>query len=364
MKLKIGFLVFILLLILLLVSCKVNDKIEIGFIATLTGTDSNIGIAMRDGLQLKIDEINADGGIGGKMLSLVIRDDKNDHDLIKKINQEFVDQGLLIIFGHELSSKVQAMTEATKDEQVILISPTLSTFEMSGLDDNFYRTITSNFDQGRGLGMDANAKYSNTLVIYDAKNETFAEGVYQGYSSVFSGKHESYAVTRSLTEVGQEICDIVKKGDYDSVLYILNPNDTMFMSQLLYKNKIRVQIFSSNWGMATNTLDRGGQAIEGAHFVSLLGDLENENYRIFRRNYFEKYNKEPEFAAIYAYESGILMYEALRTADNLTYQGIKDRLDHIGTVKGLLSDFTLDAYGDVSRSVFIAVVKEGKLIIE
>lgn len=353
-----------ILLIAILASCSSKKTISIGFIGTLSGKDSNIGIAMRDGLQLKVDEINAAGGIDGRQIELIIRDDENNHDFIRKYNQEFIDQGILIIFGHELSSKAAPMNEVTKGKEVIMLSPTLSTYEMSGLDDNFYRTITSNFDQGTGLGVDAKGNYANTLVIYDQKNAKFAEGVYQGYLSVFSGKHDLFPVTTDITEVGQEIADKVKAGAYDSVLYILNPNDTMYMSQMLYKNNIKVQIYSSNWGMATNTLERGGQAIEGALFVSLLGDLENQSYKTFRDNYYKKYNKEPEFAAIYAYESGILMFEALKKSDSLTFKGIKDSLDNIGTIKGLLSDFTLDQYGDVSRTVFLAIVKDGKIIIK
>lgn len=348
------------LMIIILTACASNKPIEIGFIGTLTGTDSNIGIAMRDGLQLKLDEINASGGINGRQVSLIIRDDENNHDLIRKYNQEFIDQGLLIVFGHELSSKAAPMTEVTRGKEVIMLSPTLSTYEMSGLNDNFYRTITSNFDQGTGLGVDANEKYSKTLIIYDQKNAKFAQGVYEGYLDAFSGEHDLYPVTTDINKVGQAIADQVRTGGYDSVLYIMNPNDTMYMSQMLYKNDIKVQIYSSNWGMATNTLERGGQAIEGALFVSLLGNLENESYSVFRDNYFKKYNKEPEFAAIYSYETGILMFEALKKADSLTFKGIKDSLDHIGTIKGLLSDFKLDEYGDVSRRVFLAIVKEGK----
>ena len=75
-----------------------------------------------------------------------------------------------------------------------MISPTLSTYEMSGIDDNFFRTITSNFDQGTTLGAYANDKSDKTLVIYDNRNAKFAQGVYEGYLNEFDGGFDYYAV--------------------------------------------------------------------------------------------------------------------------------------------------------------------------
>ncbi len=162
---------------------------------------------------------------------------------------------------------------------------------MSNLDDNFFRTITSNYDQGTTLGRHAMNKSDNTLIIYDNKNAKFAEGVFEGYIDVFKGEHDFYAVMDPLTTVGEDIANIYIKGSFDSVLYVLNPNDVMYMSQVLFKNDLDVNIYSSNWGMATNALADGGKAIEGAVFVSLMGNLDNPYYVAYKEAYLNKYNK-------------------------------------------------------------------------
>ena len=59
---------------------KTEDKtvVKIGFIGPLTGGVAQYGIATKEGVELKIEEINAQGGINGKKLELITVDDKGD----------------------------------------------------------------------------------------------------------------------------------------------------------------------------------------------------------------------------------------------------------------------------------------------
>ncbi len=133
------FFILILILLIVLVACGNKEPIQIGFVGTLSGPNSSIGIAMRDGILLKVEEINDQGGVNGRPIVLIIKDDKNDSELIKSINEEFfLNNEIGIVFGHELSSKAKPLFETVQDKEIIVMSPTLSTYEVSGKDDNFF----------------------------------------------------------------------------------------------------------------------------------------------------------------------------------------------------------------------------------
>jgi branched-chain amino acid transport system substrate-binding protein len=51
--------------------------IKVGFLASLSGPFTSWGVQVRDGMKLAVEEVNAAGGVGGRMLELVERDDKN-----------------------------------------------------------------------------------------------------------------------------------------------------------------------------------------------------------------------------------------------------------------------------------------------
>lgn len=352
----------LLILILVLSSCSEKEPIQIGFVGTLSGSNSVIGIAMRDGMLLKVDELNAQGGINGRPIEVIIRDDNNDWETIQSINEGFIADGIGVIFGHELSSKAEPLMKAVKDKRVIVMSPTLSTYEISGIDDNFFRTIPSNFDQGTTIGAYANERSSKTLLIYDDDNKKFADGVNEGYIDRFDGDTDEYAVVGDLHDKADEVAELFEEGQFDSVMYVMNPTDVMYMSQVLYSRGLEVDVYSSNWGMAVNALAEGGKAIENATFVSFMGNLDNANYVVFRESYLNKYKKEPEFAAVYSYEAASLLFTAIEKSGDIEFEMVKEQLLTLGEQPGLISPLKLDEYGDVTRDLFLAVVKDGKLV--
>ena len=55
-----------------------QDTIKIGLIASLSGPSSKSGEAITRGMALAIDEINADGGLLGKQVEMIRRDDEGN----------------------------------------------------------------------------------------------------------------------------------------------------------------------------------------------------------------------------------------------------------------------------------------------
>lgn len=356
------FLILVLLFSVMTIGCKDTKTIKIGMVGTLSGANSEIGTAMKDGFLLRVDEVNLSGGINGRKIEVLIKDDNNDSEMIKNYSLELIDEGVKILFGYELSSKMGSMIEAIKDKEVIVMSPTLSSYELSGIDDNFFRTINTNYNQGVSLSDYAKHKSSKTLVIYSGGNRIFAKGVYEGYEDNFDGDVGYFSVDEFIADVSDEIVDTYISGNYDSVLYILNPHDVIYISQIFFKNNLDIDIYSSNLGMDINTLSEAGMAIEGAIFVSLIGNPDSKAYEKYRENYMIRYKKEPEFASVYAYEAACLLIDAMELSSKLEYNEIKTNLLNLGEQDGLLTDFELDEFGDVSRKIFLMIVKNGELV--
>ncbi len=356
---------FVLLCICILLlglasGCVQKDPILIGFSSTLTGDKSEIGIALRDGLMLKVEEINAAGGINGRMVEVLIEDDQNDLAMVEAIDQGFVDKGVHAIFGHELSSKASTIIKATAGKETIVISPTISTYDLSGSDDHFFRTITSNYDQGKAIAGYA-SDIHRTLIVYDNVNKTFADGVIIGFTDNTSHPTDTLAIDGEIEREASKMVDQLETADYDSIIFVTNPHDTVFLNQVLFKEKFDLQRFSSNWGMAINSLKEGGQAVEGLVFVSLLDQLETDSYKAFAAQFETRYKQEPPFASIYSYESALVLFAALEKTETLTYDDIKESLLSLGEIEGLMGSFRLDQYGDVEREPFMTIVEKGEL---
>jgi len=68
------------------------DPIKIGVIGPYTGGSSSMGVSMRDGVRLAADEINKAGGVNGRLLLLVERDDEAKNERGVQIAQELINK--------------------------------------------------------------------------------------------------------------------------------------------------------------------------------------------------------------------------------------------------------------------------------
>ena len=68
------------------------DPIKIGVAGPFTGGSSSMGVSMRDGVRLAIDEINKSGGVLGRQLVAVERDDEAKNERGVQIAQELINK--------------------------------------------------------------------------------------------------------------------------------------------------------------------------------------------------------------------------------------------------------------------------------
>ncbi|MGH3664964.1 MAG: ABC transporter substrate-binding protein [Egibacteraceae bacterium] len=108
------------------------DAIKVGLLQPLTGPVSAAGIAVRDGAKIALEEVNADGGINGRPLQLVIEDDENDPAVCTSAANKVITRDDVVgIIGGWGSSCTLAISPVTAREQVPLVVETSSSFKIT-----------------------------------------------------------------------------------------------------------------------------------------------------------------------------------------------------------------------------------------
>lgn len=104
------FLIVVITLGILLVGCGAKRSFRIGFIATLSGRVAYMGIAGRDAVQLAVDQCNDTGGIHGRRVELIIKDDQQRDDVAVKVVQALTNADVDAIIGPMTSNTAMAIT--------------------------------------------------------------------------------------------------------------------------------------------------------------------------------------------------------------------------------------------------------------
>ncbi|MGD2029666.1 MAG: ABC transporter substrate-binding protein, partial [Desulfobacterales bacterium] len=100
-----------------------KEPIKIGLVVNLSGRGGTAGEYIREGAMIAADEINKKGGIQGRPISLVIKDDENTVDGIINADKELIAEGVPIIIGHTYSeSTLKAYPYVTSRNTLLFTS--------------------------------------------------------------------------------------------------------------------------------------------------------------------------------------------------------------------------------------------------
>ncbi len=95
------------------------DPIKIGVDGPFTGGSSSMGVSMRDGVRLATDEINKAGGVLGRQIVLVERDDEAKNERGVQIAQELINKEKVVAVGrlhqHRRRARLAALLPGSED---------------------------------------------------------------------------------------------------------------------------------------------------------------------------------------------------------------------------------------------------------
>lgn len=97
-----------------------TETIKIGALTSLTGPFTPWGIPSSTGMQLAVDEINAAGGVNGRMLELIVVDDQSDAEEAVLQIERLYEQGVIAVGGTISSGVGLATTLEAEEAQVPL----------------------------------------------------------------------------------------------------------------------------------------------------------------------------------------------------------------------------------------------------
>ena len=150
---------------------------------------AELGVQERNGVQLAVEKINASGGIAGRKISLIIHDDLGIPKEAESGDGELIKEGVIAIIGHATSAQTLAGLKVTNPANVIMIGPTVSTPELSGLDDYFFRVHPSfkNSAQAFAKYIYERSGITRMAIIYDKDNLAYSKT----YSTIFTDEFQS-----------------------------------------------------------------------------------------------------------------------------------------------------------------------------
>jgi len=358
--------IFAMILLTAITCTQQKHELDIGLIGIYSGRYSEVGVSSRNGAALAIEQINQKGGLLGRKVTFTPIDVKNDKNLTMRAFEQHIAAGRNFIIGPNISHLSEETRMYAMKDNLLIISPTMSTDKMLGLDDNFFRVISVTSQEGKKLAEIAKNKgLTRAAVIYDISNAEYTEPIYSSFRQEFEKNSSAKIVyvnhvSNDIDEDFLDMAESITATSADMVLILTTAIDAASIAQQIRKIKSKIKLFAARWAKTLDIISNGGQAVEGMVLSSMYTPEDRtEAYNNFTKAYKEKYNTDPSFISAYAYEAVMVLAESIKKANSFEVAKVRSALIEKKSFNGLEEEFTIDKFGDATRKSSLVEIRNG-----
>jgi len=401
MKFKYSFLIILIIFFLIAgilfynYFLKEKEAVVIAFAGPLSGHGATAGKLMTQAIQLYFDHINQAGGINGKKVILEQFDDGNDPAQAKQKALEIVQQNRAVaVIGHWYSSTSLSAGEIYKKYAIPAITPGSTNIEITQNNDWYFRNIFNAKTSGKFL-----AHYVKKIFKQNTATVICEEGAYGAYlGKMFKEEAQKLNMDVNLywtfkaddnnldSRFQQIIKQLNTQKETAGVIFLATQAvEGVKLVKLIKEAGIKNTIISET-SFSEKTFLHGfdafpkEQANPGYYtndiYVAtpLIFDTANEKAQQFWQDYQTKYQEEPDWSAAYAYDTAMVVINAIKNAQiegqNSTLKSDRQKIreylanqNHIHkAVEGVTGFNYFDNNGDAQKPVVIGVYKNKNLI--
>lgn len=311
-----------------------SDKVfKIGGIGPVTGAAAVYGLAVKNGAQIAVDEINADGGINGYQIEFNFQDD--EHDAEKSVNayNTLKDWGMHVLMGTVTSAPCVAVADKTNADNMFQITPSGSSVECAQ-NPNVFRVCFSDPDQGAASAtyIAENKLAEKIAVIYDS-SDVYSSGIYE--------KFAAEAANQGLEIVDAEAFTADSNKDFSTQLQKAKDAgaDLVFLP-IYYTEASLILKQADTMGFAPKFFGCDGmdgilqvenfdtKLAEGLMLLTpFAADAQDELTQKFVTSYKENYGETPIQFAADAYDAIYAIKAAMEEADITPETSVSDTCD-------------------------------------
>ena len=369
-----------------------TEPIKIAVANAFSGPNAPSGIAMLRGAQQLVDKINAEGGIHDHPLALQAFDDLRSVEHAEQVAERIgASKDIVAVIGHGSSTASRAAGHLYRLYQVPAVTPTSTNPNVTQFNPWYFRVI---FNDNLQAGILAHyiksvLNYASVAVVH--LEDTYAATLNRTFTLTADTiglriRHQIALPNQPGPEAIEEAAALLAAdGKTQAILLILRPPQAKPLVQALRKRGAKTQLLGTDSlalaGFSAEQdeeppatdLDPAPHFTDGMYIAApFIPDTATAAARQFIHHYAAIYREEPIWSAIYAYDSALVIAEALRRLPTVNLadvpglrNAVREQLAAMDTparaATSLMGPLYFDAEGDAIRPIYIARAKDGHI---
>lgn len=304
---------------ILLTGCMGSKTVTIAVAMPLTGEDAEEGKSIVNAVQLAVDEVNAKGGLFGKPVKLVAKDDRGSTETAAKVAGELCDDKVSAVIGHYTSSCTLAARDIYFTRKILMVTPSSTNPAVTdGIYPTIFRVCGRDDQQGKAAAAYFATGWPDAKIALIHDNSSYGKALADMFLAEFSTRTKKESVL--YTHIDRSVVDfepVVKelKEKQPTIVYF----GGLFLqgSELLKAIRaagINAMFVSGDgcWNQAF--IDRAGGLSEGCYMTFNPKPEGTEEGRAFAEEYNLRFKEGPHPYSLFGYTAAKIVMNAIQKA--------------------------------------------------
>ena len=343
-----------------------SGPVQIGVAANFTDP---LSLPIRYGAQLAAEEINAAGGVNGRPIELVEREDYADADSAVVVATDFYNSPVVAVIGHGFSGPTLAAAPVYNggSNPLLEIAPAASAPAVTDAGPYTFRLCPSDLAHGSALARWARERLGLTRGAVFYTNSEYGRGIRTAFEAEFASLDGavvgSYPYLGDTPEVGPYV-DLLSRDKRAQFMLIAgyDPDARTILTEARKKNLA----IPAMGGDGLEQIALSGPVAEGTYVTSsYFSQTSTPANQRFVSAYKARFPTagEPNGSGAAAYDAVYMLRETMQRVGT-NRRAVRDAFAGIGTAtpafEGAMGTIAFDENGDVpSLKIYVGQVRDG-----
>ncbi len=341
------------------------ETIKIGVAGAHTGDLACYGVPGLNAAKIVAAKVNAQGGLLGKQIELVIGDDQCKPELATNVATKLISDQVAAVMGPICSGPAKASLPLYNDAHIIAMSPTATTPALSESGENpmFFRTIAKNdaLAQLSSRFMLESLKAKNIAYVHD--NGDYGKGFCDTNKVLMEAAGTKTVLFEAVTPDAVDLSPIVRKLRHSKADIIVFGGYQPLASKLLQqmrRARVKTPMIGPDSLKDDAFLKMAGQAAEGVFTAYPKDTSFLPIYKEARQEHIDTFKAEPGPVYYNAYSAMLALVNAIKVAGTTDTDKVIEAL-HTSKVATPVGELVFSKSGDASGlALSIYTIKGGK----
>ena len=346
---------------------EAKNPIRIGLSTPITGSFAENGIGTQAAVEMAVEEINAKGGINGRLVELEIQDSKSDATQAAQIATMFTeDSSILAEIGDFASGACIAAAPIYQEAGMVQLSPTASNPDYTLQGDCMFSIFGKTTDEGRFIADYLLKKYmgaQNVGVIY--VNSDWGAEAYDILSGCCQDNGVNIVASETFFEGEKDFNAIltkVRQTNPDTVMLMMGYDSGAVAIKQIRQLDWDVKVGISGLAYSEQLIALGGADCEGVlSEIGFVIDETNPEMMAFATEFEKRTGFAPNMMMTCAYDAMNMLAQAIENCgDDVDRASVRDALAALEGFEGLTGPKTFNEDRTITQRNFkIVTIEDG-----